>query len=305
MPALGLTADVDTYNALIWGCSHYGQNASVPKVGACKPPSSARPPVLTRAPETPSVLSALLLPSVRLLSSCQGSTNLTCCCNPQLLEELRGSGCATNSKTHELRVDSAIIAVDIPGMLAALQVGTTPLLLLIKPSAYLLCEGASPPASPAMVSKVASAAVPGPECFRGRDARWKVYQVRPCFCTVRRHAAAGHSALATCGEALAVSDLCGQVDDSPPCARVPSRPTGSTCQHLQISHLKHSQPDSCLSSCAVLCTCGAAVHGCHDVGRCDTDCTGDTTGQGRLRGTSPSAHRRTPVGRPPHDTGRC
>ena len=34
MPALGLTAGADTYNALIWGCSHYGQNASVPKVCA-------------------------------------------------------------------------------------------------------------------------------------------------------------------------------------------------------------------------------------------------------------------------------
>ena len=48
--------------------------------------------------------------------------SLMCCCVAQLLEELRGSGAAPNSKTHELRVDSAIIAVDIPGMLAALQV---------------------------------------------------------------------------------------------------------------------------------------------------------------------------------------
>ena len=37
MPSLGLAADVDTYNALIWGCSHYGQNASVPKVGSLLP----------------------------------------------------------------------------------------------------------------------------------------------------------------------------------------------------------------------------------------------------------------------------
>jgi hypothetical protein len=56
MPALGLTADAATYNALIWGCSHYGQNASVPKVG-----QSASTSVETLSvKDSPSVLSALL-----------------------------------------------------------------------------------------------------------------------------------------------------------------------------------------------------------------------------------------------------
>ncbi len=33
-PALGLTPDVDTYNALMWGCMRHGQNASTTKVRA-------------------------------------------------------------------------------------------------------------------------------------------------------------------------------------------------------------------------------------------------------------------------------
>jgi hypothetical protein len=45
---------------------------------------------------------------------------------PQLLEELGGAGLGPNPKTQELRVDSAIIAADIPGMLAALQVPLVP-----------------------------------------------------------------------------------------------------------------------------------------------------------------------------------
>lgn len=130
MPALGLTADTDTYNALIWGCSHYGQNASVPKVGACKAAQS------TTSVEILSVKDAICIIRVAATLSheggCSQSTgtphamfpniSLICCCVSQLLEELRGSGCAPSSKTHELRVDSAIIAIDIPGMLAALQV---------------------------------------------------------------------------------------------------------------------------------------------------------------------------------------
>lgn len=41
----------------------------------------------------------------------------------QLLEELQAAGLAPNAKTHELLVDSAVVAGDVPGMLAALQVG--------------------------------------------------------------------------------------------------------------------------------------------------------------------------------------
>ncbi len=41
----------------------------------------------------------------------------------QLLEELQAAGLAPNAKTHELLVDSAVVANNVPGMLAALQVG--------------------------------------------------------------------------------------------------------------------------------------------------------------------------------------
>lgn len=42
--------------------------------------------------------------------------------NLQLLEELKAAGLTPNAKTHELLADSAIIAGDVPAMLAALQV---------------------------------------------------------------------------------------------------------------------------------------------------------------------------------------
>lgn len=40
----------------------------------------------------------------------------------QLLEELTAAGLQPNGKTHELLVDSAVVAADVPRMLAALQV---------------------------------------------------------------------------------------------------------------------------------------------------------------------------------------
>ena len=105
--------------------------------------------VLTCSTKLPSSDQARQAPTelAKLRPSSPGSIKLdVSCCGPQLLEELRGSGSAPNSKTHELRVDSAIIAADVPGMLAALQVCTTPLRCCSCPSTT--CSALTAPSTP-------------------------------------------------------------------------------------------------------------------------------------------------------------